>query len=146
MSQELARPRARLGGITRRRRPGVGGRPTIRFAVAFGLTIAYVRIGVRLSAPWRSDLREAIGPVMAWVIPIMLAYIPRVVIGFLGLHPADGSLPRPVPDPPTGPWPAGQWPAVTVIVAAWNEEQTIVATMDHIAGLAYEGSIERRTR
>ena len=69
MSQELAGPRVRLGGMTRRRRPGVGGRPTIRFAIALSLTVAYVAISVYISAPWRSDLREAIGPVMAWVIP-----------------------------------------------------------------------------
>jgi hypothetical protein len=77
MSQELARPRMQLGGMTRRRRPGAGGRPAIRFAVALSLTVAYVAFGVYFSAPWRSDLREAIGPVMAWVIPIMLAYIRR---------------------------------------------------------------------
>ena len=28
-------------------------------------------------------LREAIGPVMAWVIPICLAYVPGVLIGFM---------------------------------------------------------------
>jgi biofilm PGA synthesis N-glycosyltransferase PgaC len=44
-------------------------------------------------------LEAAIGPVAAWVIPILLAYIPAVVIGFrrwqnrhvfrrLGIHPA----------------------------------------------------------
>lgn len=142
MSQELAPPRTRLGGTTRRRRPGAGGRPTIRFAVALGLTVAYVAFCVYFSTPWRSDLREAIGPVMAWVIPIMLAYIPSVVIGFLAFTLLTVRYRVPSPDPPKGPWPAGRWPAVTVIVAAWNEEDTIVATMDHIAGLAYDGPIE----
>ena len=83
MSQRLAPERARLGGLTRRRRPGGGGRPTVRFVIASGLTVAYVAFGVYVSTPWRADLREAIGPVMAWVIPICLAYVPGVLVGFL---------------------------------------------------------------
>ena len=129
MSQELAPARTRLGGMTRRRRPGAGGRPTIRFAVALGLTVAYVALCVYVSTPWRSDLREAIGPVMAWVIPIMLAYIPRSLIGFLAFTLLTVRYRVPSPEPPKGPWPEGRWPSVTVIVAAWNEEDTIVA--DH---------------
>ena len=68
---------------------------------------------------------------MAWVIPIMLAYIPAVLIGFLSFTLLTVRYRVPSPDPPKGPWPAGQWPAVTVIVAAWNEEDTIGATLDH---------------
>jgi poly-beta-1,6-N-acetyl-D-glucosamine synthase len=64
------------------------------------------------------------------------------VIGFLAFTLLTVRYRVPSPDPPKNPWPAGHWPAVTVIVAAWNEEDTIVATMDHIAGLAYRGAIE----
>ena len=32
---------------------------------------------------WRDEIAAAIGPVMAWVIPICMAYIPAVVIGFM---------------------------------------------------------------
>jgi len=30
-------------------------------------------------------------------------------------------VPRPA-GPPGGHWPEGRWPAVTVVIAAWNEE------------------------
>ena len=139
MSQELARRRVRLGGMTRRRRPAAGGRPTIRFAIALGLTVAYVAFCVYVSSPWRSDLREAIGPVMAWVIPITLAYIPGVVIGFLAFTLLTVRYYVPSPDPPRGSWAVGEWPPLTVIVAAWNEEDTIASTLDHISALAYRG-------
>ena len=32
--------------------------------------------GVYVSQAWRGDLEHAIGPVMSWVIPLLLAYIP----------------------------------------------------------------------
>ena len=142
MAERLAPEPAPLGGLTRRRRPGVGGRPTVRFAIVFPLTAAYIAFGVYVSAPWRSDLREAIGPVMAWVIPIMLAYIPGLVIGFLFITLLTVRYRVPPAEPPAGPWPAGVWPPVTVIVAAWNEERAIVPTLERIAGLTYPGPIE----
>ena len=74
---------ARLGGLAKRRRPDYGPRPTWLFVAAFSLTIAWVALAVYLSAPWRSDLEDAIGPIAAWVIPTLLAYIPSVIIGFL---------------------------------------------------------------
>ena len=75
--------RGELGGLTRRRRPGGGGRPTVRFAVALVLTVAYVALCVYVSQPWRSELEQAIGPIAGWVIPIMMAYIPALIVGFL---------------------------------------------------------------
>ena len=85
MSQQLAPGRARLGGVTRRGAPAFGLRPTVRFAIA---VVPHRRLcGVRrlvVSAPWRSELREAIGPVMAWVIPTLARLRPGAsLIGFL---------------------------------------------------------------
>jgi biofilm PGA synthesis N-glycosyltransferase PgaC len=134
--------RARLGGFTRRGRPGGGGRPTVRFVLAGLLTIAHLAFGVIVSAPWRSDLDEAIGPVMAWVIPITLAYIPGVLISFLMFSLLMLRYRVPSPDPPPGPWPAGQWPPLTVIVAAFNEEESIVRTLDRVGGATYPGPLE----
>ncbi len=76
-------PTRRMGGFTRRRRPTSGLRPTVRFAIAAPLTAAWVGFSVWVSTPWRDDLEDALGPVMAWVIPIFLAYIPGLVIGFM---------------------------------------------------------------
>ena len=142
MAQGIAPEHVRLGGITRRPRPSGGGRPTFRFVVAVAFTVAYVAFGVVVSAPWRSDLREAIGPVMAWVIPILLAYVPGLLIGFLAFTLLTVRYRVPSPAPPPGPWPDGQWPSVTVIVAARNEERGIGSTLERIAQLAYAGPTE----
>ena len=40
-----------------------------------------------------------------------------------------------------GPWPVGTWPPLTVIVAAWNEEDAIDLTLDQSRG-PYPGALE----
>jgi biofilm PGA synthesis N-glycosyltransferase PgaC len=80
--------------------------------------------------------------VLAWVIPLLLAYIPGLVIGFM----IATLLVSPYHDlalvPPKGPWPEGEWPPVTVLIAAWNEERGIVPTLERIADLTYPGTVE----
>ena len=65
-----------------------------------------------------------------------------MLIGFLAFTLLTVRYRVPSPDPPRGPWPEGQWPPVTLVVAAWNEEQTIVSTLDRVAGLSYGGRLE----
>ena len=114
----------------------------MRFTIAFALTAAWVGFSVWVSAPWRDQLEDAIGPIAAWAIPIVLAYIPGAVIGFMAftlLITRYGDLPL---EPPEGAWPAGEWPPVSVLIAAWNEEASIMATLERIAALDYRGPIE----
>ena len=131
-----------VGGLTRREHPVSGMRPTVRFAVACLLTAAWVAFAVWASAPWRHELDLALGPVMAWLIPTLLAYIPGLVIGFMAstliVSPYHG-VSR---DPPVGEWPRGEWPPVTVVVAAWNEEHAIGATLARLAETTYPGRVQ----
>jgi biofilm PGA synthesis N-glycosyltransferase PgaC len=142
MAQGIAPEQAGLGGLTRRPRPSVGARPTIRFAIAVALTAAYVGFAVHVSAPWRAELDEAIGPVMAWVIPTLLAYVPGLLVGFLTFTLLTLRYRAPRDEPPSAPWPTGRWPSVTVIVAARDEERGIGLTLERIAQLEYAGPIE----
>jgi biofilm PGA synthesis N-glycosyltransferase PgaC len=121
-----------LGGLTPRERPPFGLRPTVRFGLAAACTIAWVGFSVWASHPWRDELEAALGPVMAWVIPILLAYIPGLVIGFLCFTLLLTRYRAP---------PAGETPPVTVIVAAYNEEAVIERTLDHLAALSYPGAL-----
>ena len=117
-------------------------RPTVTFVIAFTCTVAYVAFSIWVSGPWRDQLEQAIGPVMAWVIPAMLAYIPGVVIGFMVFTLLISRYREPPFETPLGTWPDGEWPPVTILIAAWNEEGSIVPTLERIAGLSYEGPIE----
>ena len=111
-----------LGGLRRRRAPAAGLRPTVRFGIAAALTSAFTVFGVWATGPWREQLEDAIGPVMAWVIPTFLAYIPGVVIGLMVWTLIFCHYRERPAGPPGGDWPEGRWPAVTVVIAAWNEE------------------------
>jgi poly-beta-1,6-N-acetyl-D-glucosamine synthase len=122
------------GWFAARPRPRAGLRPVLRFALASLLTIAWVGFSVWVSGPWRDDLAEAIGPVMAWVIPTMLGYIPGLVIGFMAFTLVFTRY----REPPQ----AESWPDVTIVVAAWNEEDAIVPTLERIAELGYAGRVE----
>ena len=104
------------------------------FSAALGLTLAYVALAVYVSQPWRSDLEQVIGPVASWAIPMFLAYIPGFVIGFMAFTLALSRY-RP-PDT------AEEWPAVTVVIAARNEQRGIVSTLERVAALDYPAPIE----
>ena len=106
------------------------------------LTAGWVAFAVWASGPWRDQLADAIGPVMAWVIPVFLAYVPGLVIGFMIftlLITRYREIPLTVPH---GDWQEGRWPSVTVVIAAYNEQDAIVPTLERIAGLTYEGRVE----
>jgi biofilm PGA synthesis N-glycosyltransferase PgaC len=133
--------RSRLGGFAARDPPVLGLRPTVRLALAVTGTAAYVAFAVAVSAPWRGDLESAIGPVAAWVIPIFMAYVPAVVIGFLCATLLLTRYRAPSLAPPAGPWPSGEWPGVTVIVAAFNEEEAIEKTLARIGASEYPGPL-----
>jgi poly-beta-1,6-N-acetyl-D-glucosamine synthase len=126
-----------LGGFTRRAPPVAGLRPTVLFTFASSLTAAYLVFDLWVSSVWRGELEQAVGPVAAWVIPTFLAYIPAVVIGFLVFSLLFGVYRRTelrVPE--------GAWPAVTIVIAAWDEEGTIATTLEKLPELDYLGPIE----
>ena len=76
-----------LGGFVTRDHPGKGMRPTVRFVLARPADGWLGRLR-HLGRPSRGGTisKQAIGPVAAWLIPVLLAYIPGLVIGFMACH------------------------------------------------------------
>jgi biofilm PGA synthesis N-glycosyltransferase PgaC len=101
-----------------------------------------VAFGIWVSGPWREELEGATGPVLAWLIPALIAYIPSVIIGFLIFTLVLTRYRETPAEAPRGAWPDGEWPAVTIVIAAWNEEEAIVPTLERIADPAYRGPVE----
>ena len=123
-----------VGWLAARPKPSVGLRPTVRFAIAAALTAAWVGFAIWVSGPWRGDLDEAVGPVLAWVIPLFLGYIPGAVIGLMAFTLLITRYRELAP--------LANCPPVTVVAAARNEEAAIVSTLERIAGLSYPGEVE----
>ena len=132
---------SQLGGFVTRDHPGTGMRPTVRFVLAALLTAAWVGFAIWSSGPWRDDLDAAIGPIAAWLIPLLLAYIPGLIIGFMAATLVVSPYHEPALEPPAGPWAEGQWPPVTVLIAARNEEASIEKTLERVADSEYGGAV-----
>jgi biofilm PGA synthesis N-glycosyltransferase PgaC len=101
-----------------------------------------VAFAVWFSKPWGSEMEEAIGPIAAWVVPVLLAYVPALVIGFLCFTLLLTRYRPPPLEAPSGAWPAGEWPPLTVIIAAYNEERAIETTLEHVAASDYAGPVQ----
>jgi len=69
-------------------------------------------------------------------------FLPGLFVGFLLFSLLLLRYRPPSMEPPPGAWASGAWPAVTVIIAAHNEEATIAATLERVAASSYPGEIE----
>ena len=132
VEQQLT-PGAGLGGFVRRGAPASGLRPTIRFVVALALTLFWVGFSIWVSQPWRSELEAAIGPVMALGDTDLSGVHPWARDLVHDLHAADHPLRAASARAAGGGVGVGEWPPVSILVAAWNESASIVDTLEHIA-------------
>jgi len=105
----------------------------IKFVCSLAFSLAWVGVAVWLSLPWLSDLREDVGWVGAIVVVALLAYVPGLIVAFLATSLIfDRQPPFAVDAPGT---------AVTIVVAARNEEDEIAATFRYAARSDYTGPI-----
>ena len=106
---------------------------TSKFILALVVTTAWVVLAVRLSEPWVEDLRSALGPVPAWTVVVLIAYLPGGIVAFLTASLSMDRQPPLRTSVPTSP--------VTVIVAARDEESGISETMLSLARLDYPAGV-----
>ena len=96
--------RAAAGRVRPARPPGEGHAPDRPLrAGALLITIAWVGFAIWASDPWRDDLDQAIGPIASWLIPLLLAYIPGLVIGFMAATLVVSPYHEPALEPPAAP-------------------------------------------
>ena len=118
--------------------PRDAGRPryvpvAAKFALAAVGMVGWVALSVWISQPWISELSPVVSPWGAWLIVTLVAYLPGAVVAFLAFSLLlDRQPPLRVLNPTT---------AVTVIVAARNEEAGIAATLAGIARTDYAGAL-----
>jgi len=113
------------------RRPYVS--VSAKFTIAMAFTLGWVALSVWISRAWVSELEQVTGPVVAWAIVILVAYLPGAIVAFLAVSLLlDRQPPLHVEHPTT---------ALTVIIAARNEERGIGETIAAISRTDYEGPV-----
>jgi poly-beta-1,6-N-acetyl-D-glucosamine synthase len=105
----------------------------LKFTVAMAFTAVWVSLSVWISASWVTELEQVTGTVLAWVIVILVAYLPGAVVAFLASSLIlDRQPPLRVAQPTT---------PLTVIIAARNEEAGIGETIAAISRTDYSGQV-----
>ncbi len=109
-------------------------RTTARFALSTALALAWVVFSIWLSLPWLSDLSNLSHPLVALFVLAFVAYVP----GFMNAFLMASLVLRPDPVRRT----PERWPALSILIAAYNEEALIGETLRSIAVLDYPGALQ----
>jgi biofilm PGA synthesis N-glycosyltransferase PgaC len=107
--------------------------PAAKFLLAIVLAAAWTGFAFVLSRPWHADLSRSVGPVAAWVVIALLAYLPGFLIAFLAASLVmDRQPPLRVSHPTTG---------VSIVIAARNEAAGIADTIRYATRTDYDGPV-----
>ena len=105
-----------------------------KFLIALVAACSWMILSIWLSLPWLSDLQELIGVTPALLLIALIAYVPGFMNAFLiASLLLDKRPPRA---------PSDIAPAITVLVACYNEADAIVDTIRSLARQRYSGEVE----
>lgn len=121
----------------RRGRPYWVGRARRRnavYATSLVFALVWMLFSLWLSLPWLADLSELTHPTLAITVLTFIAYIPGFMNAFLlaSLVLRPSSLRA---DPPV-------WPGISILIAAYQEEEMISQTLRSLSELDYQGPLE----
>ncbi|MBX7482645.1 glycosyltransferase [Qipengyuania qiaonensis] len=105
-----------------------------RFVVSMALALAWMVFSIWLSLPWLSDLGNLSHPLAALFVLAFIAYVP----GFMNAFLMASLVLRPDPLRRT----PEHWPALSILIAAYNEEALIAETLRSLAALDYPGKLQ----
>ncbi len=105
-----------------------------RFMVAIIFALAWVLFSIWMSLPWLSDLGDLAHPIVALFVLTFIAYVP----GFMNAFLLISLVLRPESRRET----PKHWPSISILVAAYQEEELIGDTLRSISTLEYPGELE----
>jgi len=106
----------------------------VKFALALTIAFAWAVFSYNIAQLWISDLSAIIGAPLTMFIIFGIAILPGFMNAFLitGLLVDRRPRRKPVPN----------YPDITILVAAYNEEDSILSTLESISLQVYSGKIE----
>lgn len=109
-------------------------RRNLIFIASSSIALLWMFFSIWLSLPWLSDLGNLSHPVIAFIVLTFIAYVP----GFMNAFLLGSLVLRPNSLKETPPY----WPGISILVAAYQEEELIEATLRNLSGLTYPGQLE----
>lgn len=105
-----------------------------RFLLALVFAAGWAVFSVWVSQPWLADLGKLTHPLLALVALTFIAYVPGFMNAFLLASLVMGPAPR-----------RGKqlsYPAVTILIAAFQEQHAIAETLRRVSDVGYPGEVE----
>lgn len=106
----------------------------VKFAISIVIATAWMWLSITLASPWADALGAWVTMPVAWAIVAGIALVPGFMNAFLLMSLAMDKRP--------GHAPLERYPGLSILVAAYNEEATIVETIESIARQQYPGPLE----
>jgi biofilm PGA synthesis N-glycosyltransferase PgaC len=106
----------------------------LKFCIALLLATAWLIFSVIVSQPWLQDLANISHPVFALICLTFIAYAPGFMNAFLIVSLLLDRRPRRLR--------LVEYPGLTILVAAYQEERTIIHTLASLGRERYPGQIE----
>jgi biofilm PGA synthesis N-glycosyltransferase PgaC len=110
-----------------------------KFLIATGFATVWFTVSLWLALPWIQELSGVASPFFAYPTILLIALIP----GFLNAHilmsvllDSPPKLPKEIMDHPE------TFPPITVLIAAYNEEENLPETLNSIATQDYPSPVE----
>src|SRR6185312_14159136 len=106
----------------------------VKFLIALVVAFAWMAFSIYLARTWMDDLAKVTEPLFAIWALTFIAFVPGFMNAFLAVSLLlDRRPPRRTPL---------IYPGVSILIAAYNEEGGIAATLESIARLTYPGKVE----
>ena len=105
-----------------------------KFTIAVAIAAAWLLLCVFLAEPWANALTDLVGASLAWIIIAGIALIPGLMNAFMLASLAMDNRPTRSA--------LLHYPGISILVAAYNEEDNIVSTIESIALQNYPGPLE----
>jgi len=102
--------------------------------IAMASGTAWLVLCVWLAQPWADALADLAGPTLAWAIVAGIALIPGFMNAFMMISLLMDNRPARSP--------LVRYPGISILVAAYNEQDNIVSTIESIALQHYPGALE----
>lgn len=108
---------------------------TRKFSLAMSAAVLWMAFSIAVALPWVAQLSQLLGPVVAWFVIVGIAILPGFMNAFLvtslllDRRPAIATM-------------SEAMPGITILVAAYNEERHIAATIESIGLQHYPGPVQ----